>query len=133
MQDEVALYAYLSYADAPAGIDWLSALGFTTVTRQDGDDGSVQHCEMRLGNAVVMVASFDADYQRLPVRGRSTGGGLYLFTDDVDVLYEMAITAGATELFPPESTEWGTRRARVLDPGGNEWSFGSYQPGQSWT
>lgn len=28
--------------------------------------------------------------------------------------------------------EWGTRRARVLDPGGREWSFGSYRPGTGW-
>jgi uncharacterized glyoxalase superfamily protein PhnB len=32
----------------------------------------------------------------------------------------------------PETTEWGTGRARVLDPEGHEWSFGSYEPGHSW-
>jgi uncharacterized glyoxalase superfamily protein PhnB len=33
-------------------------------------------------------------------------------------------------VFPPEDTEWGTRRARLLDPEGGEWSFGSYAPGR---
>lgn len=32
----------------------------------------------------------------------------------------------------PEETEWGTWRARVLDPEGREWSSGTYVPGQSW-
>ena len=32
--------------------------------------------------------------------------------------------AGAQEVIPPEDTEWGTRRARVLDPEGHEWSVG---------
>ena len=27
---------------------------------------------------------------------------------------------------------WGTRRARLRDLDGHEWSLGSYQPGQSW-
>jgi uncharacterized glyoxalase superfamily protein PhnB len=39
--------------------------------------------------------------------------------------------AGATSVFEPEETEWETKRARVLDPEGYEWSFGTYQPGQS--
>ena len=31
--------------------------------------------------------------------------------------------------YPPKDSEWGTRRCRVLDPEGYEWSFGSYRPG----
>jgi uncharacterized glyoxalase superfamily protein PhnB len=57
------LFAYLSYRDAPAAIGWMQALGFEATTRQDGDDGSVQHAELKRGEAAVMVASADADYQ----------------------------------------------------------------------
>jgi uncharacterized glyoxalase superfamily protein PhnB len=32
-------------------------------------------------------------------------------------------------VYPPEDTEWRTRRYRVLDPEGYEWSFGNYRPG----
>jgi uncharacterized glyoxalase superfamily protein PhnB len=42
-----------------------------------------------------------------------------------------AVEAGGTTVFRPERTEWGTERARVLDSEGYEWSFGSYEPGQS--
>ena len=38
----------------------------------------------------------------------------------------------AAPVFPPEDTEWGSRRARVLDPGGHEWSSGTYEPGVAW-
>lgn len=128
----VALVAYLGYADAPAAIDWLQALGFEAVTRQD-DDGRVAHAELRLGDAVVMVASDDEGAPPPPsLVGRSTGAGLYLRTDDVDDLHARAVRAGGREVFPPEETEWGSRRARVLDPGGREWSFGSYEPGRGW-
>ena len=66
------LYAYLSYPDAAAALLWLEAVGFATVRRQDGDDGSVQHAEVRLGDAVVMVASDDAAYTKPALAGRST-------------------------------------------------------------
>lgn len=63
------------------------------------------------------------------MRDLSTGHGLYVITDDVDDFYERATAAGALSVIPPEDTGWGSRRARVLDPGGYEWSFGSYAPG----
>jgi uncharacterized glyoxalase superfamily protein PhnB len=126
------LAAYLSYRDASAALAWLRALGFEIVTRQDGTEGTVQHAEARLGDAVVMVASFDEDYDVPPLRGRSTGRGLYLVTDDVEGLHDRAVAAGGRSVIAPASTEWGSRRARVLDPEGGEWSFGSYAPGRGW-
>jgi uncharacterized glyoxalase superfamily protein PhnB len=126
------LYAYLSYADVPGALRWFSDLGFTIVSRQDGEAGQVVHSEVRLGDVVLMISSNDAAYSISPLVGRSTGRGLYLFVDDVDAYFDRALTAGAMSVFAPEATEWGTRRARVLDPEGNEWSFGTYEPGSAW-
>src|SRR3712207_9405925 len=70
------LYAYLSYPDAAAALSWLEAVGFATVRRQDGDDGSGQHAEVRLGDAVVMVASDHgprSEGRRGAQEGRSRG------------------------------------------------------------
>lgn len=130
---EPALFGYLSYRDAPAALDWLQALGFTVLVRQDDADGAVAHSEVRLGSAVLMVASSDADYDVPALKGRSTGDGRYLRVDDVDALHDRAVRAGAREVLPPETTEWGSRRSRVLDPEGHEWSFGTYAPGQGWS
>ena len=126
------LYAYLSYDDAPGALRWLEAVGFEVVRRQDGEKGEVLHCEVRLGDVVLMVASNDAACVRLPLVGRSTGQGLYLLVDDVDQFYARAVAAEGGVVFAPEDTEWGTRRARVLDPEGVEWSFGTYEPGAAW-
>ena len=126
---DATLHAYLSYADAPAVLTWLTALGFEVVTRWDTPDGRVGHAEARLGAATVMVASDDADYEVPPLRGRSTGQGIYLRVDDVERFHATAVAAGATSVLAPESTAWGGTRARVLDPGGREWSFGTYAPG----
>lgn len=127
-----ALFGYLSYRNAHAAIAWLEAIGFQITTRQAGDDGTVLHAELNRNDAVVMLATADADYAVPPLIGRSTGNGLYLLVDDVEAIYAAAIQAGATSVFEPEATAWGSRRARVLDPEGHEWSFGSYEPGRSW-
>jgi uncharacterized glyoxalase superfamily protein PhnB len=104
-------------------------LGFSVVARQDGEDGSVAHCELRLGEVVIMAGSDDSAYTVPALSGQSTGAGVYLVADDVDGMFQRAVTAGGTPVIEPEDTPWGSRRARVLDPGGREWSFGSYVPG----
>ena len=129
--DSPELFAYLSYVDAPSGITWLEALGFQVSVRQDGTHGEVMHAELRFGDVVVMVASFDEAYDLPALHGRSVGRGLYLRTDAVDELYDRGVAAGGRPVIAPEDTEWGARRARLLDPGGHEWSFGTYRPGGS--
>ncbi len=128
------LAAYLSYRDAPAALEWLSAIGFESVRRADDEDGSVAHAEVRCDDVVLMVASYDADYRRPPLVGASTGSGLYLVPDDaaaVDDRFARGIAAGGTAVISPQDTEWGARLARLLDPEGGEWSFGTYVPGES--
>ncbi|MFC8290604.1 VOC family protein [Streptomyces sp. NPDC057242] len=126
------LHAYLSYRDTEAAPAWLSEVGFELVRRQDAEDGS--HA---LG----------------PVRGRGPHGGRRARRVQqagparhqhgerpvpvpplpspaaVDRWYFHAVSAGGVPVIAPEATEWGTRRARVLDPEGHEWSVGTYRPG----
>ncbi|MEU4064159.1 VOC family protein [Streptomyces wedmorensis] len=130
---EVAdLHAYLSYRDTEAALAWLSAVGFAVVRRQDAEDGSLTHAEIRFGDVVLMVAAAHAAYSRPALHGVSTGSGLYLClasSSAVDQWYFRAMAAGGTSVIEPEETEWGARRARVLDPEGHEWSVGTYRPG----
>lgn len=118
-----SLVPYLTFRTS--GYDFITTvLGFEVITEQRGDDGSVVHAELGRGDAVVMGGAGDAVPGAAP--------GLYLVVDDVDTMFAAAVDAGATVVRHPEDTEWGTRRARVLDPDGHEWSFGTYQPGQQW-
>lgn len=126
------LHAYLSYVDAPRALDWFAAVGLELVGRQDDGHGGVAHSEVRYGDVSLMVSNADADYDVPSLKGRSVGSGLYLTLatpSDVDSWHSRAVGAGGQEVFPPEDTEWGTRRSRVLDPEGHEWSVGTYHPG----
>lgn len=125
-----ALHAYLSYREPEAALTWMARLGFETVARVDGTDGALQHAEVRIGGGIVLVGGFDDEYEAPRLRRRSVGYGPYVETDDVDARYEQALDAGSRPVIVPEDTPWGGRRARVLDPGGYEWSFGDYRPGR---
>ncbi len=108
------------YRDGSAAIDFLTrGLGFEVVIRADAEDGTVTHAELKRGNGMILMGTAD-----LP-----TGTpGLYLLTDDMDAARTRAMADGAEEVYPPEDTEQGTRRWRMRDPEGEEWTPGTYRP-----
>lgn len=126
---------YLAYEDAAAAMRFLEqAFGFKTSVRYDGEDGQVMHAEMRFAGGAIMIGS-GRDAQRAATGHHDAANrGVYCVVDDVDAHFEAARKAGLEEagariVFKPEDTEFGTRRWRVLDPEGYEWSFGTYAPG----
>lgn len=129
----MSVIPYLSYADAAAALTWLAeAFGLERSQAFEGPDGKIVHAEIGMGSGVVMVGtgkSPGAGAPELdPVSPRQHG--IYVVVDDVDAHHARASGAGARIVFPPEDTEFGTRRYRALDLEGYEWSFGAYAPGR---
>jgi uncharacterized glyoxalase superfamily protein PhnB len=126
-----SIVPYLTYRDPAAALRFLEeGLGLRVVVRWDGEDGSVQHAEVAVGDGVVMLAT--AEHHEAPLEGFSVGQGVYVAVEDdeLDARFARARAAGARVVFSPEATDWGTRRFRVLDPEGYEWSVGTYRPGE---
>ena len=118
------MYPYLSYRDAAAALRFLEeAFGFATSVRWDAPDGTVQHAEVTFGEGVVMMGT--ADHPTVAHDGASVGQGIYVYVENVDAHFERARAGGARVVYHPEDTEWGTRRYRVLDSEGYEWSGAS--------
>jgi uncharacterized glyoxalase superfamily protein PhnB len=121
-----SIFPYFSYRDASAALAWLSkAFGFEKTAEVRSPDGAIMHAEMTFGNGAIMLGT-SAGEQRS--QGVPAECGVYVFVDDVDTHFERAKAAGARIVIEPEDTGWGTRRYRVLDPEGYEWSFGNYRP-----
>ncbi len=63
---------------------------------------------------------------------RDTGGkstkACYLIVDDVDARHDTARAAGAEVVYEPTDQDYGGRAYACLDPEGNIWHFGSYDP-----
>lgn len=97
------------------------AFGAKVVDRYDGPGGSIAHCEMMIGDSVVMFGEAD------PAHGMAAmPASLSLYVDDggaVDTTYERAIASGAISVMEPKNQFYGYRSATVTDPGGNKWTI----------
>ena len=124
----VTFYPSVLYRDPDSAMSWLEqALGFERREDHRDESGNVQHAELSLGSAIVMLGS--AGVGREPFRSLPAGGSLvYCAVDDVDALYERARAAGADIALEPMDTDYGSRDFTARDPEGNLWAFGTYHP-----
>ncbi|MFJ2937234.1 VOC family protein [Streptomyces sp. NPDC087219] len=94
-------------------IDFLKrAFGAAELACLTGEDGSVQHAEVRIGDSVVMM--FDARPE-----WPATPGFLRLYVDDADAAHRRAVAAGGTSVTEVTHLFFGDRVGRVRDPLGN--------------
>jgi uncharacterized glyoxalase superfamily protein PhnB len=124
---KVRYWQTMSFRDAEAMMRWLGAVGFAEhATYRDEQDASrVVHAEwLWPGGGGIMFGS-RAEGGLIDNIG---GSAAYLVTDDPDGAFERAVAAGATVVRPVVDQDYGGRGGSVLDPEGNHWSFGSYQP-----
>lgn len=118
----------LSYDDAPAAIELLTtAFGFvaTAVYHDEGDPAKVAHAQLDWPpGGGIMLGSAPRAEGWPDIRGKASA---YCVTDDVDAVYARAVAAGVTVLRELRDEDYGGRGFTVLDPEGNQWSFGSYR------
>ncbi len=116
---------YLSYADAPAAVEFLcSAFGFTAGMQMPMGDGVLGHAELHLEDNVLMLASaFEEMGQASPQNLPALHGQVMVYVDDVDAHYAQAKAGGATITQEPEDQFYGDRVYRATDPEGHLWVF----------
>jgi PhnB protein len=122
-------YAPAGYGDillgfGPKGaarfIDFLTAaFGAEVIMRHDAPDGTVRHARVAIGNSIVMMSDAREEYHPTPP-------GVYMYVENADEVYERAIRAGATSLYPIADMPYGDRMGGVTDPFGNEWYIASH-------
>jgi PhnB protein len=76
-------------------------------------EGRVRYARLRIGNAALELGE-DGGAEPMPA-------GFYLYVGDADVVYEQALVAGATSLWPPTDQRYGDRMGAVEDSLGNQW------------
>jgi len=107
----------LAVADAAAAIDfYVAAFGAEELTRYV-DGGQIVHADLRVGDSEFAVK--DAD-RFDPAPDGAVPVILVLRVPDVDALWQRARDAGASEIFPLTTHEYG-RMGRVADPFGHRW------------
>jgi uncharacterized glyoxalase superfamily protein PhnB len=121
----VQLWQCIAFRDADRMIEWLRAIGFTEHATFRDDDGNVVHAEWLWPGGGGLMFGSQRDDSPLHEPGKAD---TYLVTDDPDRVFDAAVAAGATVQRPVVDQDFGGRGGSVIDPEGNHWSFGSYQP-----
>jgi uncharacterized glyoxalase superfamily protein PhnB len=125
---------FLRYHDAKAAISFLvSAFGLESKLVVEDESGKVAHAQLSFGNGMVMLSEVQdegphAQHITTPRQAGKPTAGIYVVIDDVDAHAQRAAEAGADVFYPPTDQDYGGRAYTCLDPEGNMWSFGSYDP-----
>lgn len=114
------VFPTLRYRDANAAVEWLQrGFGLEPKAVYRGDDGTVHHAELGLGDGLVMFGQ---------QRDDGSTHGIYVVVADPDAHHARALAAGAQITRAPEGMDYGSREYSARDPEGNVWSFGTYDP-----
>ncbi len=124
------IYPAVRYADGNAAIAFLTAaLGAEEREVYRDAAGAIHHAEIAIEDSVVFVGQF----REPQAPGASAPAGqsaisLYLVVADPDAHHERAVAAGAKVTRELVDTDYGSREYSIVDPEGNGWSFGTYDP-----
>lgn len=124
---DIRYWQSIGFRDPDRMSAWLGAIGFVehSMHRDPQDPSLVVHAEwVWPDGAGIMGGSYREGSGVTPPGNASA----YLVTDDPDELVERAVAAGGTLERPVVDQDYGGRGGTVLDPEGNRWSIGSYQP-----
>ncbi len=120
---------YLIIKDAARAIEFYKkAFGATELMRMAQPDGRIGHAEIRIGDSPIMLADeFPEMGHRSP---QSLGGSpvsILLYVEDVDALFNQAVSAGAKVQKPVQDQFYGDRIGGVTDPFGHVWYIATHK------
>ena len=106
---------FLMLNDLAGFLDFLrAAFDAQVVRRIAGENDTVMHAEVRLGDSHVMMGDPMGQHEPMPA-------GLYFYVPNADAVYKQALAAGATSISAPADQFYGDRNAGVRDKWGNIW------------
>jgi len=104
------------------------AFGAVELFRFPSPDGKVGHAEIKIGDSPVMLAD---EYPDMGYKGPQSIGGspvsLMIYVEDVDTIFNQAVTAGATVKESLQDKFYGDRLGTVIDPFGHIWHLSTHK------
>lgn len=126
----------LRYCNAPAAIEWLcSTFGFEKHLVVLGENNSIVHAQLRLGNGMLMLGSANrsgSEFDKLMKQPDEIGGAqtqtVYVVVPDADAVYERVRRAEVDIVIDIKDEDFGGRGFTCRDPERHIWSIGTYDP-----
>jgi PhnB protein len=86
------------------------------------------NAELKIGDSIILLSDeFPHGGCRSPKSIGGTAVMLHIYTEDVDKVFNQAISAGATIVMPIMDAFWGDRYGQLSDPFGHIWSIATHK------
>ena len=113
-ENHQAVMPYLIVDNATAFLEFVQQVFNAREThKQMRTEDKVRHAEVMIGNSTIMVADATAEFH-------PKVAGMFVYVDDADKAYELALQKGASSIMPPADQPYG-RSCGVEDAFGNVW------------
>ena len=118
--------ATLTVRGAADAIDFYKkAFGAQEIERFHGPDGkSIIHAEIKIGDSrVKLMDEFSQINCLSPQSVGGATGGIFLYVESSDDVFDKAVSAGAKPIMPLSDMFWGDRCGAAEDPYGHRWTI----------
>ncbi len=117
----------LTCKNAASAIDFYkSVFGATEIMRMPGPDGKIMHAELKIGDSIIFINDEFPGMAAAPAPGVTPSTYLFLYTEDVDSVYNLAVSMGSKVMMPLDNMFWGDRYGKVMDPFGHVWGVAQH-------
>ncbi len=117
---------YLVCKNAEGAIEFYKrAFGAVELFRIGGG-GMIGHAEMKIGNAIFMLADEFPPMAKSPETIGGSPVSLYIYVEDVDAFCEKAVAEGLEVIKPVADQFYGDRSGHFKDPFGHLWGFATH-------
>jgi len=93
----------------------------------DFPGGKIGHAEIKIGDSPIMLGDeMPGSGNQSPQSLGGTTGGILLYVENADAVFNQAVAAGAQVEMPVADMFWGDRYGRLKDPFGHSWSVATH-------
>jgi PhnB protein len=122
-----SLTPYITCKNATSAIDFYKKVfGATEINRMPGPGGVIMHAELRIGDSVIFISDEFPGMSVAPSGDGPAPYSLFLYTDNVDDVFNRAVSQGCHADMPLSDMFWGDRYGKVTDPFGHHWGLAQH-------
>lgn len=119
---------YLVVKGAAAAIDFYKkAFGATELFRMPMPGGVIGHAELQIGNSRIMLADECPEMGAVAPQPPGSPVGLMIYCEDVDTVFNRAVSAGGKVMRPLQDQFYGDRSGTIIDPFGHKWTVATHK------
>jgi PhnB protein len=120
---------YLIIRAAAEAIEFYkTAFGAIELMRMPAPGGKIGHAEIKIGDSPIMLAD---EFPEMGYKSPQTLGGspvsIMIYVEDVDVVFDQAVGAGAKVQRPVKDQFYGDRMGTLEDPFGHVWHVSTHK------